>query len=184
MLKNRIANPVVRGLLEWVFSIGLALLLFFILRMYVFRVAHVSGNSMLPTLHDGDRVILNRAAVVFGQPRVGDIVAFPYPNNPSDHYIKRVIGVSGDIVDLIEGRVIVNGQPLEDAFSQVLILPSSSGNVHFPVTVEEGRVFVLGDNRNGSKDSRYASVGNILNQDIIGRVFIRIWPMGSLGQVD
>jgi len=182
MLKNRIDNPMLRGLIEWIFSIGLALLLFFVLRMFVFRVAHVSGGSMMPTLSDGDRVILNRAAVVFGEPRVGDIVAFPYPNNPSDHYIKRVIGVYGDVVDMVGGRFIVNGEPLDDAFSHELVL--ATGNVNFPVTVEEGRVFVLGDNRNGSKDSRYASVGTILNRDIIGRVLVRIWPMDSLGQVD
>ena len=182
MFKNRIANPVVRGLIEWVFSIGLALLLFFVLRMFVFRVAHVSGDSMMPTLSDGDRVILNRAAIVFGAPRAGDIVAFPYPYDPSDHYIKRVIAVSGDIVDMAYGRFFVNGAPLDDAFSHENVW--ATGNIRFPVTVEEGRVFVLGDNRNGSKDSRYASVGTIANRDIIGRVLVRIWPIDALGQVD
>ena len=182
MLKNRIANPIVRGLLEWVFSIGLALLLFFVLRMFVFRVAHVSGDSMTPTLSDGDRVILNRAAIVFGTPRIGDIVAFPYPDNPSEHYIKRVIGVSGDMVDMVNGRFIVNGEPLDDAFSYDIVW--ATGNVGFPVMVEDGRVFVLGDNRNGSKDSRYTSVGTISNRDIIGRVLVRLWPINTFGQVD
>ena len=182
MLKNRIANPVIRGLIEWIFSIGLALLLFFVLRMFVFRVAHVSGDSMTPTLSDGDRVILNRAAIVFGAPRVGDIVAFPYPDDPSDYYIKRVIAVSGDVVNMVDGRFIINGEPLDDAFSYEIVW--ATGNVGFPVTVEEGRVFVLGDNRNGSKDSRYASVGTIANREIIGRVLIRIWPFDVFGQVD
>ena len=182
MLKQRITNPIIRGLVEWLIAIGLAVILFFVLRMFLFRVAHVSGHSMMPTLSCGDRVILNRAAVVFGTARAGDIVAFPYPNNPSEYYIKRVIGVSGDIVDLIGGRFYVNGDPLKDMFSYDIVW--SVGSAAFPVTVEEGRVFVLGDNRNGSKDSRYASVGTIANQDILGRVLVRVWPLGALGQVD
>jgi len=184
MLKNRIRNPIIRGLIEWILAIGLALLLFLVLRMYVFRVATVSGSSMMPTLSDGDRLILNRAAVVFSELRVGDIVAYPYPGNPSEYHIKRVIGVYGDIVDFdpLNGRFIVNDMPLDDAFSYELIL--SGGNVGFPITVEEGRLFVLGDNRNGSKDSRYSTVGTIASEDIIGRVLLRIWPFDSFGQVN
>jgi len=182
MFKNRIQNPVVRGLVEWILAIGLALLLFFVLRMFLFRVAHVSGASMSPTLSDGDRVILNRAAVVFGEPRVGDIIAFPYPGDPSEYHIKRVIGVSGDVVDFANGGFVVNGEPLGDDFSHETVW--SMGNVGFPLTVEEGRVFVLGDNRNGSKDSRYSTVGTISNQEIIGRVLVRIWPFSDFGQVE
>jgi len=182
MIKNRIANPFLRGLIEWILAIGLAVILFFVLRMYLFRVAHVSGFSMAPTLSDGDRVILNRAAVVFGSARAGDIVAFPYPNNPSEYYIKRVIGVPGDVVDLVNGNFYINGEPLQDAFSHDQIW--SGGNTNFPVTVEEGRVFVLGDNRNNSKDSRYLSVGTISDRDILGRVLVRVWPIDVLGQVD
>jgi len=182
MFSSRIKSPVVRSLVEWVLAIGLALLLFLVLRMYLFRIAHVSGESMSPTLTDGDRVILNRAAIVFGDPRPGDIVAFPYPGNPSEYHIKRVIGVSGDVVDFANGEFIVNGEPLSDAFSHELIW--SNVTVSFPVTVEEGRVFVLGDNRNASKDSRYSTVGTIENQEIIGRVLVRIWPFDAFGQVE
>ena len=182
MLKNRIINPVVRGLVEWIIAIGFALLLFFVLRMYLFRVAHVSGESMSPTLADGDRVILNRAAVVFGEPQAGDIIAFPYPGNPSEHHIKRVIGVPGDVVDFANGNFTVNGYPLGDDFSHEVVW--SGGNVGLPLTVEEGRYFVLGDNRNASKDSRYSTVGTIAGSDVVGRVLIRIWPFDSFGQVD
>jgi len=182
MLKNRIQNPAVRNLVEWVIAIGFALLLFFALRMFLFRVAHVSGASMSPTLVDGDRVILNRAAVVFGEPRAGDIIAFPYPANPSEHHIKRVIGVPGDIVDFTGDRFIVNGNPLDDDFSHEWV--RSGGNVAFPLIVEEGHFFVLGDNRNASKDSRYSTVGTIAGGDIVGRVLVRIWPFDSFGQVD
>jgi len=179
---SRITNPAVKSLVEWLWAIGLAIVLFFVLRMFVFRVAHVSGFSMMPTLSDGDRVILNRAAVVFGSVREGDIIAFPYPGNPSEYHIKRVIGVSGDVVDLVNGHFVVNGEPLQDAFSHDAIW--SAGNVDFPITVEDGRVFVLGDNRNGSKDSRYATVGTISDRDILGRVLVRVWPISDFGQVE
>jgi len=182
MLKNRIHNPIIRGLIEWIIAIGLALLLFLVLRMFVFRVATVSGDSMLPTLEDGDRLILNRAAVVFSELRTGDIVAYPYPGNPSEYHIKRVIGIPGDVVDFVDGGFIVNGVRLEDAFSYDLVW--SGGNVLFPLTVEEGHLFVLGDNRNASKDSRYSTVGTIASGDIIGRVLLRIWPFDSFGRVE
>jgi len=182
MAKTRIENPVIRNLVEWIMAIGFAVILFFVLRMFIFRVAHVSGFSMAPTLSDGDRVILNRAAVVFGTPRVGDIIAFPYPDNPSEYYIKRVIGVYGDVIDFVNGSFLVNGAPLADAFSHEAVW--SGGNVGFPVAVEEGRVFVLGDNRNSSKDSRYISVGTISEDAILGRVLVRVWPIGAFGQVD
>jgi len=181
MFRKRISNPIVRGLVEWVVAIGFAFLLFFVLRMYVFRVAHVSGESMAPTLSDGDRVILNRAAIVFGEPKAGDIVAYPYPGDPSEYHIKRVIAVYGDVVDFVNGGFHVNGAPLIDAFSYDA---TTMGNVDFPLTVEEGRVFVLGDNRNASKDSRYLSVGTVANEDILGRVLVRIWPFGNFGQVE
>jgi len=182
MFKNRIANPAVRGLVEWILAIGLAVMLFFVLRMFVFRIAHVDGTSMVPTLSDGDMLVLNRAAVVFGELRAGDIVAFPYQGNPSEHFIKRVIGVAGDVVDLVDGVFLVNGVPLDDDFSYETVW--AAGNAAFPVTVEEGRLFVLGDNRNGSKDSRYNSVGTVCIDDVIGRVLVRIWPFGALGRVD
>jgi len=181
-MKDRISNPIVKSLVEWIIAIGLALLLFLVLRMFVFRVAHVSGVSMAPTLSHDDRVILNRAAIVFGEPRAGDIVAFPYPGNLDEYHIKRVIGVPGDVIDFAGGRFYVNGEPLSDPFSYEAVW--SVGNVDFPVTVEEGRVFLLGDNRNVSRDSRCVTVGNVHESEMLGKVFIRFWPFSSFGRVD
>lgn len=182
MLKARIPNPILRGIVEWLLAIALAALLFFVVRSFIFRVAHVTGNSMEPTLSHGDMVVLNRLSYLFTSPRVGDIVAFPFPEDPSEFYIKRVIAVPGDIVDLQGGIFIINGQPLDDAFSQEPTV--SFGDIGFPITIEEGRYFVLGDNRNGSMDSRFSSVGNVTARDMVGRVAIRIYPFNRLGQVD
>jgi len=182
MLTKRISNPVLRNLLEWIVALGLALLLFFVVRTFFFRLATVSGPSMLPSLRDGDMVFLNRFSYLFIEPQVGDIVAFPNPNDPSEHYIKRVIGAPGDIVDLRMGVFYINDLPLDDDFSHETVF--AIGDVRFPITVEDGYFFVLGDNRNQSMDSRNSSVGNIPGRRMVGRVAFRIWPLDALGRVD
>jgi len=181
MLTSRISSPAFRGLVEWLIAIGMAVLLFFVLRTFVFRVAHVSGTSMLPTLENGDMVILNRFTVVFGTPRRGDIVAFQYPENPSEHHIKRIIGIPGDVVDFNDGRFFINGAYLVDDFSDEIIW--SMVDTVFPLTVQDGYFFVFCDNRNGSRDSRHADVGTIPVDEMVGRAVIRIWPFATWGRV-
>jgi len=178
---NRIANPHVRSLVEWLIAIGLAVLFFFFARNFLFRVAHVDGSSMNPTLEHGDMVILNRLGLLLSDPRPGDIVAFPYPNNPSEHHIKRIIGTPGDTVDLRDGFFYVNDTRLNDDFSVERVF--AVWDVAFPLTVEEDVYFVLGDNRNASKDSRFSTVGNIHASDMVGRVLLRVWPLGRFGNV-
>jgi len=181
MFTNRISNPILRNIVEWVLACVLALLLYFVVRTFFFRLATVSGPSMLPSLRDGDMVFLNRFSYLFIEPQVGDIVAFPNPNNPSEHYIKRVIGAPGDIIDVRMGVFYINNLPLNDAFSHEVV---SSGDVRFPITVEDGHFFVLGDNRNHSMDSRNTAVGNVAGDVMVGRVAFRLWPLNALGRVD
>jgi len=179
-VKN-IENPLLKGAVEWLISLGFAVLLFFFVRAFVFRIAHVDGNSMMPTLAHGDMVVLNRFVYIFSSPRAGDIVAFPYPGNPSDVFIKRVVAVGGDTVDMRYGYFYVNDERLSDEFSQA---PTRvAGNVTFPVEVEDGYFFVLGDNRDGSQDSRMSSVGNVRARDMVGRARIRVWPFSRIGRV-
>jgi len=179
---SRIQNPVIKGLLEWVFVIVLALVLALLTRAFLFRVTRVTGYSMEPSLSHGDVLILNRLSYVFSSPRVGDIVAFPYPEDPSAYFIKRIIAQGGDVVDIQDNRFVINGVPLDDPFSHEPL--RAPWNVNFPITVEEGHFFVLGDNRNGSRDSRNASVGNVDGDEMIGRVLVRIWPFSTFGRVE
>jgi len=179
---SRIENPVVRNIVEWVFVLAIAFILALITRTFLFRVTRVTGYSMVPTVNHGDILFLNSFTYLFNDPQVGDIVAFPFPNDPNEYFIKRIIAAPGDVVDLIDGTFYVNGAPLNDAFIGTDVV--SAGNVAFPVTVEEGRYFVLGDNRNNSQDSRYTSVGNVYGRDMLGRAFVRVWPLSSFGGVE
>ena len=183
MFNNRFESKLVNNIIEWLLSIALALLVFFVVRTFVFRVAQVTGYSMEPTLSHGDMVLLNRFNFIFSSPRVGDIVAFPpYAHDPSRFYIKRIVALGGDVVDLRNNAFFVNGSLLDDDFSNEEI--RQFGDVLFPIQVEEGQYFVLGDNRNGSKDSRFISVGTVSADVMVGRVSLRIWPRNRMGLVD
>jgi signal peptidase I len=178
---NRIKNPILRSAAEWLAMIGLAVLLFFVMRGFLFRTAHVDGSSMAPTLEHGDFIFLNRLVYHLSSPKAGDIIAFPYAENPDDVFIKRIIAVPGDVVDFRDGFFIINGAPLDDDFSGEPTF--SFGDVIFPITVEDGHFFVLGDNRNGSQDSRFSGVGNVPARDIIGRAEVRVFPLKRAGWV-
>ena len=181
MLEKYIPNPTLRNLAEWLIAFVAALVLFFFMRNYVFRVADVNGHSMEPTLSHGDFVLLSRVGYWFGEPQHGDIIAFPYREDPSEYYIKRILGVPGDIVDFYNNRFVINGTEPSYDFAQVDVF--SRGDITLPFTVGEGEFFVLGDNRNSSKDSRYQSVGAIRERDMLGRVVVRFWPLSRAGRV-
>jgi signal peptidase I len=176
---SSLRKKIIRSAAEWLFAVGVALIVYFILSSYVIRIASVDGNSMEPTLIHRDLVILSKISYIAGEPRPGDIVAFPYKENPSEYYIKRIVGLPGDVID-IDGRMFyINGEPLEDDFSSEPII--AGGDAGFPLTVPDGYYFVLGDNRNSSKDSRYSSVGCIPKKEMVGKVVLRFWPPSRFG---
>ena len=182
MLKKHIKNPFLRNLAEWAIAAIVALLLLLFVRNYVFRVADVNGHSMEPTLSHGDLVILSKVGYWFDTPQHGDIVAFPFRGNPSELYIKRIAGKPGDVIDFQNQRFVINGQEPDFDFEKVDII--SQGDIYLPMTIGEDEYFVLGDNRNASKDSRYQSVGLICENEMLGRVVIRFWPLNRFGMVN
>lgn len=187
----------------------LALLIFFLVRTFVLNFK-VDGRSMLPTFEDGEMLLVNRNSyreldawdfvdwipgvdernsdplIDFGEPHRGDVVVFTPPAPGEDKpYIKRVIGLPGDEVEVREDAVYVNGTPLDEAYT------GGRDNVCHPgweycgggtVTVPEGMVFVMGDNRTNSEDSRY--FGPVPEENIIGRAWIVYWPATAWGTVD
>jgi len=179
MPESFIKNKYIRSAAEWLITVAAAVVLFLIMRTFIFRLANVDGFSMEPTLKHGDMVLLSRISYIVSEPRQGDIVAFPFRENPSEHFIKRVIGIPGDEIDLPGNYFTVNGERLDDIFPGDAII--EFGDVRFPLTVGDGEYFVLGDNRNGSKDSRYGVVGCIPEKELIGKVVLRIWPPSRFG---
>ena len=178
MLIRHIENPILKNLAEWAVAALAALLLFLFMRNFVFRVADVNGHSMEPTLSHGDFVLLSKVGYWFNEPQKGDIIAFPFRGNPSEYYIKRIMGIPGDVVEFENNRFLINGVEPDFGFEQVDII--SPGDILLPMTVNDGEFFVLGDNRNSSKDSRYQSVGSISERDMLGRVVVRFWPLDRL----
>ena len=181
MLTKYIENAFVKNLVEWVLASLAALILFVFMRNFVFRIADVNGHSMEPTLSHGNFVLLSRVGYWFDDPQIGDIIAFPFRENPSEFYIKRIVGKPGDVIDFQNNRFVVNGQEPYFGFNQVDII--SRGDIYLPVVMGDGEHFVLGDNRNSSKDSRYQSVGFIYEGDMLGRVVIRFWPLNRFGSL-
>jgi len=128
----------------------------------------IEGQSMEPNLHDGEYVLIDKISYLLHPPERGDVVVFAPPNNERD-YIKRVIGLPGDTVEIRGGQVLVNGVALDEPYLQ------NRTNVEMPArSVEEGRYFLMGDNRNNSSDSR--SFGAINPQSIVGRAWLVYWP--------
>ncbi|HEU4963463.1 MAG TPA: signal peptidase I [Bacilli bacterium] len=168
---NRIQNKVLRETLSWLSVIVFAVVLNLFLRENVFAVTKIDGTSMMPTLHDHQRVYLNRLAYELGDPQHGDITVFPAPYS-DQNLIKRIIGLPGDTVEIKKGTVYVNDKPLHESYIDI---PPQD----YPKTkVEAGHVFLMGDNRHlgGSMDSRDPRVGMIPIDELEGRVDFVIYP--------
>lgn len=147
---------------------------------YVGQRTQVSGNSMETTLSDEDHLIVDKISYRFEDPKRFDIIVFPFQYDRDTYYIKRIIGMPGETVQIDEqGNIYIDGEVLEESYGREVI--EDPGRAVEPVQLGEDEYFVMGDNRNNSSDSRVLSVGNIHRNDIIGRAFIRIWPLEKFG---
>ncbi len=161
--------------LEALKTLAVFLIGFILIRMLATPV-FVHGESMMPTLVHGDWVIAEKISNIFSQPKKNDIIVF-INEEKNQHLIKRVIGVPGDKITIEGNYFFVNGELLEDAFMEQIL---SIGDTIFPVTVDDNSYFVLGDNRNKSKDSTYVEVGLVGKDKIVGNAIIRVYPFNKL----
>ena len=174
-------NKVLKELLEWLEAVVFSLVLVVLMFTFIFRVVGVDGDSMVPTLNDGDRVILSN---FFYSPKVGDIVVTTQPNSLNKALIKRIIAVEGQKVDIdfTTGDVSVDGKVLEEDY--INARTTVQGDVEFPIEIPHGKVFVMGDNRNLSLDSRYRSIGLIDVRYLLGKSVFRIFPFSDFGGIE
>lgn len=165
---------------DWVFSIAVALVIAMLIRHFVFTIVKVDGPSMNPTLTHGDRLFTRR---LMYNPAVGDVIIFRPPNSPSTPYVKRIIALEGQTVDIdpATGAVSVDGKVYDEPYIKEPI--TRMGDMEFPYTVPKDCVFVLGDNRNNSHDSRDTDVGAVPEENIIGKAQFRLLPFNTFGSI-
>jgi len=164
-----------KDFIEWLQAIGIAVVLSIFIRFFLFEVILVEGSSMLPTLNEGDRLIVSKAEYRIMEPRIGDIIIFRNQGTPNENYIKRVIGLAGDEIEIIDGVVYVDNVALDEPY----ILEPFFDQFQ-DIVVPIGSVFVMGDNRNQSRDSRNPHVGFIEYDTIIGKARLRLWPIWDI----
>jgi signal peptidase I len=160
---------------EVIETIVLTVLMFLVIRLAV-QNFNIDGHSMEPSLHDTELILVDKWSYHFHTPARGDVIVFVAPPNPSQDYIKRIIGLPGDVITIQDTRVIVNGKPLKEFY----VKPENQGNPYASFAnrvVPPDSYFVLGDNRDGSSDSR--DWGCLPRQNIIGRAALVYWPFGQ-----
>ena len=157
---------------DWLVSIVIAVALALFIRHFIVELYVVDGPSMRPTLESHERLVVNKFVYRFRVPERGEIVVFRYPRDPSRDFIKRVIAVPGDTIKIEEGRVYVNGQLMNEPYILEKTLTGYPESV-----VPEGTIFVMGDNRNNSEDSRFADVGFVPYDLVKGKAVLIFWPV-------
>ncbi|MFH0791868.1 MAG: signal peptidase I [bacterium] len=176
---NKISNTI----WETVKVVGLAILIVVPIRYFLFQPFFVQGQSMEPNLETGDYLIIDEISYRFNNPTRGDIVVLKYPSDPSQRFIKRIIGLPEETIDIADGKIVVTkgGTTKQLDESAYILLPfGTTGSVH--VTLKDNEYFVMGDNRAVSFDSR--RWGPLPRNMIIGRAFFRAWPFVVFDRVD
>ena len=149
---------------------------------YVGQRTQVSGSSMETTLSDGDNLLVDKITYRFSEPKRFDIIVFPFQYDTDTYYIKRIIGMPSETVQIdYDGNIYINGSLLEESYGREVI--QNPGRAAEPITLGEDEYFVMGDNRNNSEDSRYADMGNVKKRNIIGKVWFIASPWSRFGFV-
>ena len=159
---------------DWVISIVVAVVLAFFIRQFIVELYIVDGPSMRPTLQSQERLVVNKFIYRFRAPEKGEVLVFRYPRDPSRDFIKRVIATPGDTIEIRGGHVFVNDQLLNEPY-----ILDTTRSEYPKATVPEGTIFVMGDNRNNSEDSRFADVGFVPYELIKGKAMMVFWPVSQ-----
>jgi len=171
---------------SFLIMIAIVVVAYFGLRTFVVGTYEIPSGSMLDTIQIGDRVFSEKVSYYFRDPEQGDIITFADPENPQRTLIKRVIAVGGQTVDLKDGRVYVDGKKLDEPYTegkQSLPLNTAYGvSITYPYTVPDGYLWVMGDNRTNSADSRY--FGAVSKDSVTGHANFTFWPLNRIGILD
>ena len=178
--KKKVNMGIVKEVASWTFEIIVTILIAFTFVYFAGLRTSVVGQSMAETLNSGDEILVNRFIYKVTDPKPNDLVVFlPNGNEKSHYYVKRVIAVPGDTVQIKNGAVYVNGELFKEEAEVASI--EDAGLAAEEITLGDDEYFVLGDNRNNSEDSRYANIGNIKKDYMIGKAWFRVAPLGKFG---
>lgn len=177
-IEGRRSRPL-QSFIDLLHDLAIAVVVCVLLITYVVQAFKVQGTSMSPELLDGERILVNKFLYRLADIERGDVVVFWYPEDPELSFIKRVVGLPGETVEVRNGNVYVDGSLLAESY----VVPENADRRSFaPQVVRPGHYFVLGDNRRGSNDSR--SWGLVPERYIYGKAFVTIWPPNNVGPVD
>ena len=187
--ENKKQKSKLREVIDFLLPILIAVAVALVLKYCVIANAVVPTGSMEDTIEIGDQILAQKVSLELGQPvSQGDIVVFHNPDGTSEHdvLVKRVIATAGQTVDLQDGKVVVDGQALDEDYTTGMSWPLSvqapGAQVSYPYTVPDGCVWVMGDNRENSADSRY--FGPVDRSDLIAVALVRYWPLNRIGTID
>lgn len=169
--RKKISPMLIKEISGWIFGIVVTIFIAYVLSYFVGMTTSVIGVSMEPSLYNGQTIFVDRFSYVLTSPGRGDVIVFlPNGNENAHYYVKRVVAVPGDTVQIMDGRLYVNGILQEDAFDKM----ADAGIAENTVFLQRDEYFVLGDNRNSSEDSRSANIGPVKQADIIGKAWFRL----------
>lgn len=175
--KRGLSKNAKKEIREWVVALLTALVLVVLIRTFLFTVIRVDGESMLDTLHDGDRLIVTILDKKISGAHRGDVVICHYPDR-TERFVKRVVAIGGDTVEVKDTQLYVNGEAVEEPY----LTRPQRGN-YGPITVPEGEYFVMGDNRGNSNDSTASHVGTLDEDMVLGIARLIMWPPSDIGVI-
>ncbi len=170
---------------DFIEAIVFALAIFVVVYLFLFQPNQVKGSSMYPTFKDGEYIFTDKISYRMGLPKRGDVVVFKSPRNSDVDFIKRIIGLPGETLKISGGKVFINDSSLNESGyldPSIYTGPESYLNDDTPITIPEGRYFVMGDNRPHSSDSR--DFGPVAPNEFVGKVFFRYWPLSAVGKIE
>lgn len=173
MFQNKLLKNILLNALETIKTLAIVIIVAFVLKTYLIQTFVIDGQSMEPNFHQNEYLLVDKLSYRLAEPRRGDVIVFIPPEEPTKNYIKRIIGLPGDHVEIQGGEIFVNDIKINEPYIKDK-LTISSVVAEYDIKLKSGSYFVLGDNRNNSKDSR--SIGPIPEKNIIGRTFIVLFP--------
>jgi signal peptidase I len=168
-----------KEIMEFIKSVFIAIIAAVLIIVFVFETVSVDGQSMSPTLSHKDRLIIEKVTYYIRKPKVNDIVVIKYPADTREKYIKRVVATAGDKIKIEDNRLFVNGVEKDEPYLKEKIIKGYYNEAIVP----ENTIFVLGDNRNNSRDSRFPDVGFVNLKLVVGKAALRIYPFKNIGRI-